>query len=164
VRADRRARPSTSHRPLGTGCSALCVALATTLLLAGCGDSSASGVDPAATSSGTGPGRAPTAAATSTPARSTGAAATPDLRTVGVSVTGKQVRPAPDDVRLAVGEAVRLIITSDVANSVHVHGVDLTKDVPAGGSVTFDIAFRSPGAYEVETHDPSLQLLRFVVR
>jgi len=74
------------------------------------------------------------------------------------------VTPAPADVAVAVGEPVRLVVTSATANEVHVHGVDIEKPLPAGVPVTLDLHFTDAGVYEVEVHEPPLRLLRFVVR
>ena len=61
-------------------------------------------------------------------------------------------RPAGGVERITVtrGQRVRFTVRSDVADEVHVHGYDLTKRVPAGGSVTFDFAARDDGGFEVE--------------
>lgn len=87
-----------------------------------------------------------------------------DVKTVTVRVAGKVVTPKPHDVTVKVGEPVRLVITSREANELHVHGVDVSKDLPAGTPVTVDLQFPDPGAFEAETHHPGLLLLRFVVR
>jgi len=39
------------------------------------------------------------------------------------------------------GETARFAISSDVADEIHVHGYDVYKDVPAGGTARF--AFRA---------------------
>ena len=48
------------------------------------------------------------------------------------------------------GEEVRFRVSSDVADEVHVHGYDISKDVPAGGSVRFSFPARLEGVFEVE--------------
>jgi plastocyanin len=88
----------------------------------------------------------------------------PVVRTVGVAVRGRRVDPKPGSVRLAVGERVDLVVTSDVANKVHVHGFDVEKRVPAGGTVRIPLRGSARGAFEVETHDPELLLTKIVVR
>ena len=81
-----------------------------------------------------------------------------------MTIDGRTVTPAPADVQVGTGEAIRLVVTSARANQVHVHGPDLERDLPPGTPVTLDLRFTDPGGYEVETHDPELRLLRFVVR
>jgi heme/copper-type cytochrome/quinol oxidase subunit 2 len=85
-------------------------------------------------------------------------------RTVVVTVTGRTVSPAPATVDVRAGAPVRLTVTSDATNQLHVHGLDLEKPLVAGQPLTLDLSFPDPGVYEVETHEPSLLLLRFAVR
>jgi hypothetical protein len=54
------------------------------------------------------------------------------------------------ELEYSVGEQVRFTVRSDVADEVHIHGYDLTKDVPAGGSVSFSFPAEIEGIFEVE--------------
>ena len=54
------------------------------------------------------------------------------------------------DLEYSAGERVRFTVDSDVADEVHVHGYDLMKDVPAGGSVSFSFPAEIEGIFEVE--------------
>ena len=67
-------------------------------------------------------------------------------------------------VEVAVGDAVRVTVTSDVDAEVHVHGVDQTADLPTGRPTTLELSFAEPGVYEVETHESGLLLLQLIVR
>lgn len=51
------------------------------------------------------------------------------------------------------GDVIRFTVRSDVADHVHLHGYDVFKDVPAGGSVTFAVPADLDGLYEVELED-----------
>jgi hypothetical protein len=55
-------------------------------------------------------------------------------------------------------EPVTLRVTSDVADEVHVHGYDISKDVPAGGTVRFSFPARIEGVFEVELEGRKQQL------
>lgn len=83
---------------------------------------------------------------------------------ISVRVDGRTVTPPPRDVPVRRGTPVRLTVESAGANALHVHGLDLERDLPAGTAVSLDLRFADPGVYEVETHEPELRLLRFVVR
>ena len=48
------------------------------------------------------------------------------------------------------GDRIQFVVTSDVADEVHVHGYDIAKDVPAGGSVRFSFPAKLEGVFEVE--------------
>jgi nitrous oxide reductase len=62
------------------------------------------------------------------------------------------------------GDRVALVVTSDVADEIHVHGYDISRDVAAGG--TARIAFRAtiPGRFEVELEERSVQIADLTVR
>ena len=51
------------------------------------------------------------------------------------------------------GDQVRFRVESDVADEVHVHGYDLSEDVPAGGEVSFDFTAEIEGIFEVELEE-----------
>jgi hypothetical protein len=48
------------------------------------------------------------------------------------------------------GDEIEFTVDSDVADEIHVHGYDLMKDVPAGGSVSFSFPAEIEGIFEVE--------------
>jgi heme/copper-type cytochrome/quinol oxidase subunit 2 len=61
------------------------------------------------------------------------------------------------------GDEIRFEVTSDVADEVHVHGYDLMKDVPAGGTVSFDFPAEIEGIFEAELEDRKEQILELRV-
>jgi hypothetical protein len=56
------------------------------------------------------------------------------------------------------GEEVRFRVSSDEAEEIHVHGYDLAKDVPAGGTVEFAFPAELEGIYEVELEGQAVQI------
>jgi hypothetical protein len=56
------------------------------------------------------------------------------------------------------GDQVRFKVDSDVADEIHVHGYDLMKDVPAGGSVSFSFPAEIEGIFEVELEERGEQI------
>jgi hypothetical protein len=56
------------------------------------------------------------------------------------------------------GEQVRFTVRSDVADEIHVHGYDLKKDVPAGGSVRFGFTAKIEGVFEIELEQRAEQI------
>jgi hypothetical protein len=54
------------------------------------------------------------------------------------------------ELTFAEGEAIRFEVASDVAEEVHMHGYDVSKEVEAGGSVEFDVPATITGVFEVE--------------
>jgi hypothetical protein len=56
------------------------------------------------------------------------------------------------------GDRIRFVVTSDVADEVHVHGYDIAKDVEAGGSVRFSFPAKLEGVFEVELESRKEQI------
>ena len=86
---------------------------------------------------------------------------------VDVVIDNNQVSPTINRVPVQVGDSVRLSVTSDVADSIHLHGVELTLVLKAG--VTGVLEFDSPpgiqrNVYPVEAHDSGLILFELRVR
>ncbi len=82
---------------------------------------------------------------------------------IDVSIKDGAVKPEARRVTVTEGTRVRLVITSDVADEVHVHGYDIEQEVPAGPMVTIPFVADRNGVFEVETHESGLQLLQLEV-
>jgi plastocyanin len=101
----------------------------------------------------------PTASSTTPPASpATTPTPTEAVRTITVSVRDGKVDPRPDRIPVSPGETVRLVVTSDVADEMHVHGYDLEKALPAGQPATLEFVADQPGLFEVETHETEKKL------
>lgn len=108
----------------------------------------------------------PTPATTSAPATSNSPTTPPpagtpveDVVVVQVEIRDGRVHPSPDRrVRVEKGQTVRIELTSDQADEVHVHTYDLEVAVGAGGSATLEFEADIAGQFEVESHelDPGL--------
>jgi hypothetical protein len=74
-------------------------------------------------------------------------------------------KPASGIRKISVrkGETIRFRVVSDVADEIHVHGYDLKKDVPAGGSVSFAFPARFEGGFEVELESRGEQIAQLEV-
>ena len=66
-------------------------------------------------------------------------------------------------VKVAVGTSVALVVTSDVADQVHVHGYDIEKELSPGTPVTLTFDATIAGVFEVELHHANTVLLRLQV-
>ena len=53
-------------------------------------------------------------------------------------------------IQVVLDTNVRLIVTADVADEVHIHGYDLFFDVPSGLATNFEFVADIPGIFEVE--------------
>jgi hypothetical protein len=69
----------------------------------------------------------------------------------------------PRELEYDAGERVYLTVRSDVADEVHVHGYDLSKEVPAGGSVTLSFTADIEGIFEIELEERGEQIAELQV-
>ena len=122
-------------------------ALVLALGLAGC---SSGGDEGSAQASGT------TAASGTTEAAST-------ARTVQIRVTGDQVETAERRVKVPLGSEVRLEVTADRADEVHLHGYDRKVDIEPGTPVVLEFQADTPGVFEVELEEAALKLVELQV-
>lgn len=66
-------------------------------------------------------------------------------------------------VELEQGERVVLVVRSDVPDHVHVHGIDVFRDVAPGSPARLRFRPRTPGVIEVELEDRHLLLAELEV-
>lgn len=85
-------------------------------------------------------------------------------RTVTITVRDGKVSPAPARTEVRRGERVALRVTSDRADTLHVHGYDKELALPAGQEVTLTLTADRTGLFEVETHESGLVLTQLLVR
>ncbi|MFI6781464.1 hypothetical protein [Micromonospora sp. NPDC050276] len=148
-----------------TGATLASAALAA-LLLSGCGqDDDPSVATPSAvptSAASSSAATAPTPTATGTPSA---AASTPAVdQQITVTIAKRRVDPPTGRVTVSKGELVRITVTSDVADELHVHGYDLGARLPAGTPGSVEFRADKTGLFEVETHETELVLFQLVVR
>ena len=66
-------------------------------------------------------------------------------------------------VPVASGEQVTLVVTSDVADEIHVHGYDLTTAIAPSRPAELTFEATVPGVFEVELHEAGTVLLTLQV-
>jgi len=105
------------------------------------------------------------APSTSAPTSSPGAAATPTTatQTVRVSYANGAVTGHTGRVYIALGSTVALVVTSAVADEVHLHGYDKKVDVPVNGTATLTFTATVPGVFEVELENELEKLSKTLV-
>ena len=81
------------------------------------------------------------------------------VRVVGGAPQGGIVRKT-----VQKGDRVVLVVTSDVADHVHLHGYDIMRDVAAGGTARIRFRATLPGRFEVELEDRGAQIADLTVR
>jgi hypothetical protein len=85
---------------------------------------------------------------------------------VTISIQIKGGKPSGGILRASAkkGEKVDLVVHSDVADEVHLHGYDLHKDVEAGGTATIRFTADTAGVFEAELESRKLQILELTVK
>ena len=68
-----------------------------------------------------------------------------------------------EELEYDAGDRIRFEVSSDVADEVHVHGYDLSQNVAAGGTVSFDFPADIEGIFEVELEGRAEQILELRV-
>ena len=69
-----------------------------------------------------------------------------------ITLRGGAPRGGVRTLRYQNGETVRLVVTSDAADEVHVHGYDLTQNPAPGKPVRFRFKAGIEGVFEIESH------------
>ena len=60
-------------------------------------------------------------------------------------------------------DQVVLVVTSDVADEIHLHGYDKAKDVTAGGTIRIPFKATIPGRFEAELESRGVQIAEISV-
>jgi hypothetical protein len=130
-------------------CTRIAALVALVVAASGCGDGSSNATQSTTTSIPAG-----TTSTTTDASRPT---------TIRIAVVGGV--PAGGIVRATVhqGDRVVLVVTSDVADEIHLHGYDLKTEVAAGGSARLAFTARIPGRFEVELESRSTQIADLTV-
>ena len=84
-------------------------------------------------------------------------------KTISLTVSGGKVTGDTGRVDVPLGARVRITVTSDVADEIHVHLYDLTQQVGAGSSASVEFVADKPGVVAVELHESKLPLTRLAI-
>ena len=175
-----RPRRGTAARPRGGSAArrlALPAALAVTVLFSACQADAPATSTPASSTPTSGATTAaasptqptPSPSGSSVPATPRPSAATRKPSspaadtTIAVVIADGKVSPNAGNVRVKEGQTVQVTITSDVDESIHVHGYDQTAEASPGkpGAVTFTADVK--GVFEIETHESAKLVAKLIV-
>lgn len=147
-------------KPLTHRSAALALAAVLTLgAAAGCGDDQPAGDD---SGGPTTPG--PTAGAPETATPSPTASPTADVELLEYEISGGRADPPLERVTVDRGTRVRIVVTSDEPDEIHLHGYDLEAEVAPGEEGVIEFVADQDGLFELETHHTQLVLLQLVVQ
>jgi len=106
---------------------------------------------------------APTPGATSSPTETATATVTTAARRFSVQIQSGRVVPAPGRFQVRQGDSVIIEVSSDVADTVHLHGYDIEVELEPGTPAELQFTADRAGLYDVETHDTHLTLFQLQV-
>lgn len=86
-----------------------------------------------------------------------------DVEMFEVTIADGEVSPPFDTYEVVLGADVRIEITSDVSDELHLHGYDLVLALEPGEPGVLEFTADIEGRFELETHDLGLQLLQLEV-
>ena len=87
-----------------------------------------------------------------------------DTTQIAVTVAGGKATGDTGRVPVALGSRVRLTVTADVTDEIHVHGYDLHEDTATGTPATLEFVADQPGVFEVELEESRVLLTRLQVQ
>ncbi|WP_328997908.1 cupredoxin domain-containing protein [Kribbella sp. NBC_00709] len=101
----------------------------------------------------------PSSVAVSTPPSSAPAA---DV-VIDVTIAKGKVIPSGATVKAKAGQSVRINVTTDAADEVHVHGYDKELEVAPGKPGVITFTADTKGTFEIETHESGKLIAKLVV-
>ena len=84
--------------------------------------------------------------------------------TISVRIEGGKPVDGIQRATAKKGQTVEVVVQSDVADEVHIHGYDLHKDVEAGGTTRIRFKAGLTGVFEAELESRKLQIVELTVR
>jgi hypothetical protein len=147
------------QRPLLVAAAALAAIVVLFVVLRPEGDNEETG-----TAETTGSTQVTTSATASTAPTTTAKPAVPARRRVTIAVRAGRVIGGIRRATVPRGALVELLVTADVADEVHLHGYDISRDVAPGAPARLRFKATTSGRFEVELEQRQLQIAEITVR
>jgi len=148
-------------RPINPRAAALVASVALLVLgAAGCGGESETATPPTETTTT----QEPPVTTEEPPATTETEPEPPAATTLRIVVHGGKPTGGIMRVTVKKGEQVTLVVVSDRADEVHLHGYDLTANTAPGMNARIAFVAKLPGRFEIELEDAGLQIGELEVR
>jgi hypothetical protein len=108
----------------------------------------------------TAPATTPATTTTSTPTATTGV---PVPTVTRIALKGGAPVGGVEKIDVDKGDVIRMTVTSDTADEVHVHGFDLEQEVSPGNPARFRFTADIEGRFEVESHETATPIAEITV-
>jgi FtsP/CotA-like multicopper oxidase with cupredoxin domain len=76
----------------------------------------------------------------------------PEPEVTRIRIRDGAVVGGPQDIEVERGDTVRIVVTSDAADEIHLHGYDITRAPAPGRPARFRFRADAEGAFEIESH------------
>jgi len=70
-----------------------------------------------------------------------------------ISLTGGVLEGEPETIRAEKGDIVRIVVSSDIPDEIHLHGYDIEREAAPGKPGRFRVEADVEGAFEMESHE-----------
>jgi heme/copper-type cytochrome/quinol oxidase subunit 2 len=69
-----------------------------------------------------------------------------------IQIKAGKVVGGPPNIKVTKGEHVRIVVSSDAHDDIHLHGYDIEKQVEPGQPAQFNFTANIEGIFEIESH------------
>ena len=76
----------------------------------------------------------------------------PEPEVTRVRIRGGEVVGGAPDITVKNGDVVRIVVTSDAPDDIHLHGYDIEKQAAPGQPARFEVKADLEGSFEMESH------------
>jgi hypothetical protein len=80
-----------------------------------------------------------------------------------ITVSGGKPVGGIEKIKVNKGDTINLVVKSDVADEIHIHGYDFHKNVAAGGTARFKFPATIDGSFEIELEGRKEQIAALTV-
>ena len=76
----------------------------------------------------------------------------PEPKVARIRIRAGSVAGGASDIEVSSGDRVRILVSSDAPDELHLHGYDITRQAAPGRPARFRLEARLEGAFELESH------------
>jgi plastocyanin len=76
----------------------------------------------------------------------------PEPKVTRIQIRGGEVVGGPADIKVTKGDIVRIVVSADAHDDIHLHGYDIEKPVEPGQPARFTFTADVEGIFELESH------------
>jgi FtsP/CotA-like multicopper oxidase with cupredoxin domain len=76
----------------------------------------------------------------------------PEAEATRIEIRGGEVAGGAADIRVTKGDVVRIVVSSDAHDDIHLHGYDIERQADPGRPARFKFTADVEGIFEIESH------------